>query len=89
MLANYHHINKVDIKTFYEKYGRKIIDFQQFFIAPIPKNEIQNVRDYYQELVINGIITEKIFIDVVMSIYCKPKNENQIEAPNDGFFESV
>jgi integrase len=82
MLNNYLHINQVDIKTFFETYGKNLLDFQGQFM---PNENETELSKQIEKKVVNGKIFSKDFDNVVNSFI--PKKEN---GKNDNdFFESV
>jgi integrase len=96
MLANYLHINEVDNETFWDQYGKKLIDFQdQFFSkgSTLLHSRLKKFmgKENFEEYVLDAkFFSVENVNDLNASV--KPlfsKKIEDIEINEDSFFESV
>jgi hypothetical protein len=96
MLANYLHINQVDEKTYWNEYGKLLIDFQNQFIA----TENKERREFLKKFIADKFVENKHLVNedgsmsidnaletIIQPLLVKPKQEN--DDTDDFFFDVV
>ena len=98
MLANYLHINKVDEGTFWNEYGKLLIDFQEQFIPPeIPRETHEankkQVGDAFEAnkplLNEDGTMSIDNAFDVLLNPLLLKAKKTDNKATDDDFFDCV
>jgi integrase len=91
MLANYLHINQVaekDFKTFFESYGKKLLDYQDYFVPKKRTERKEKMRKMINEKSVDGAIDGEVFFNIINSFIEKKEPENNTNDVDD-FFETV